>query len=127
MQFLKGKCLLIPSGPNDYKHLFTILIEPTLVSNMGAKPQLVSVSFTSIRENINYDDACVVQAGEHPFIKQPSYLNYRYARIDSVEHIQNLVTKGTFIEKEPCSQKLLNKIICGAFKSKRISKEIRNI
>lgn len=124
---MRGRCMLIPSGSGDNKHLFTIIIEPLVLPQTGRKPIVILVNFTSIRDDIPYDDACIIQAGEHPFIQHKSYISYRNARIDSVAHIENLLEKGVFIEKEPCSQKLLEKILQGALKSKRIPREFKRI
>lgn len=124
---MRGQCMLIPSGGNGYKHLFTVVIDPVILPHAGGHPIVVLVNFTSIRDNAPYEDACVVQAGEHPFIRHRSYVTYRYARIESVERIKDLLKKGVFVEKEPCSPELLEKILQGALKSKLISREIKRI
>lgn len=65
-QCRQGECLLIPSGPNSYQHLFTILVNPCILPNRGNKPQVLSVGISSIRTNIPYDNACIIRQGEHP-------------------------------------------------------------
>lgn len=123
----QGKCMLVPSGSGDLKHLFAIIVNPIIVPHTSSKPKVIYVNFTSVRSGIPYDDACVVQAGEHPFIEHESYVNYRGARIDEVDHITDMIARGVFIEKEPCSQELLHKMIQGALNSNRISREIKDI
>lgn len=123
----KGECILIPSGPSNYKHLFTILFDPIVLPSVGQKPHTLSVSITTLRENLPYDDACVLEPGEHPFIKHRSYVDYRHTRIDSAEHLEKLITSGYVIQKESCSLVLINKIISGALKSNRISREFKFI
>lgn len=63
-QCRQGECLLIPSGPNSYQHLFTILVNPCILPNRGNKPQVLSVGISSIRANIPYDNACIIRQGE---------------------------------------------------------------
>jgi len=103
-QCRQGECLLIPSGPNSYQHLFTILVNPCILPNRGNKPQVLSVGISSIRTNIPYDNACIIRQGEHPFVQHDSYVRYRDARIDAVEHIENRVHEGIFSVKSPCSE-----------------------
>ncbi|NOL51611.1 hypothetical protein [Pelistega suis] len=124
---MRGQCMLIPSGDNNHKHLFTVVIDPVTLPQTGSIPVVILVNFTSIRDDVPYDDACVVQAGEHPFIQHKSYVNYRCAREDNIAHINSLLDKGVFVKKEPCSQTLLEKIIAGALKSKRISRQFKQI
>lgn len=127
MKQIKGQCFLVPSGPNQYLHLFTIIIEPEVLPERGNHPQVISVNFTSVPDNTLYDTSCLVDIGDHPFIKHLSYVNYRGARCDSYEQIQKLIDKGVFIKKEPCSDELLQKIINGALISKMISREFKDI
>lgn len=127
MKRIKGQCFLVPSGPNQHLHLFTIVIEPAILPERGNHPQVISVNFTSVIQNVPHDKSCLVDSGDHPFIKHPSYVNYRGARCDSYEQIQKLINNGVFIEKEPCSDELLKKIINGALASKMISREFKDI
>lgn len=124
---MRGQCMLIDSGGGDHKHLFTIVIDPMVVPNMGSMPIVILIGFTSVRSQVPYDDSCVVQAGEHPFIKHESYLNYRHARIERAQHIEAMLAQGVFIQKEPCPEQLLEKVIQGALQSNRISREIKEI
>lgn len=126
-QCRQGECLLIPSGPGNYQHLFTILVNPCILPNRGSKSQVLSVGVSSIpiRANIPYDNACIIKPGEHPFIQHDSYVRYRDARIDTVEHIENRVHEGVFSVKPPCSAELLKRIITGASTSRYASREVK--
>lgn len=121
----QGECLLIPSGPGSYQHLFTILVNPCILPSRGSKPHVLSVGISSIRANIPYDNACIIKSGEHPFIQHDSYVRYRDARIDAVEHIEKRVHEGVFSVKPPCSAELLSRIITGASTSRYASREVK--
>lgn len=124
-QCRQGACLLIPSGPNSCQHLFTILVNPCILPNRGNKPQVLSVGISSVRANIPYDNACIIRQGEHPFVRHDSYVRYRDARIDAVEHIENRVHEGIFSVKPPCGEQLLKRIIAGASTSRYAAREVK--
>jgi hypothetical protein len=121
-----GNTFLVPSGPEGKKHLFVLALGPLVLSAYGKQPHVVLVSFTSIHKDAPFDDACVIEAGEHPFIRHRSYVAYRYMRIDPLAHIEALSARG-WQRREDCSLMLLKKIIVGAGKSKHISRELKEI
>lgn len=85
--------ILIPSGPShdpDRKHLFIVLTDP---SPTAADVLMVNVS--SLRPG--HDPACQLYAGDHPFIKRDSFIEYALARIELAQAIENGVTKRALI------------------------------
>ncbi len=72
-----------------------------------------------------FDESCLLNPGDHPFIRHESFVDYRFTRIESAEHIDARVADGSFDLKEPCSPELIKRIIDGAIKSKRISREYK--
>ena len=117
----KKVTLLIPSSPDnlrDVKHLFIILTNPPS-SEKQAKVLLVNVS--TVYNNHVFDDACIIEAGEHPFIKRRSFIDYRYARIEEASMLIKKVKSGEFIAHESMSEGLYTKIVNGLFKSKFIA------
>ena len=126
-QCKQGKCVLVPSGPDEKKHLFAILLDPVQIESYGSKRCVIMVGVTSIRNDIPYDNACVLAEGDHPFIKHASYVDYRRARIEQAEIIEQYVKNGYFSEKEDCSTELLKYLIQGALNSRQISREIKKI
>lgn len=123
----KGASLLVPSGPDNKKHLFVIAVKPALLDGYGGKPMVLAVPVTSKREGIRYDDACEVKAGDHPFIAHDSFIDYRFARVDAARNMEERVKSGIFIAKENCSPDLLARIVRGASLSRRINREFRQI
>ncbi|MDH6185469.1 hypothetical protein [Polaromonas sp. CG_23.6] len=121
----KGASLLIPSGPENKKHLFALMLDPVLVDGYGSKPRVLLACVTSVQHGMPGDDSCLLGPGDHPFIEHDSYVDYRFTRLEPVEHLQGRVQEGTFIAKEPCSLELIKRIIRGALKSRRIPREFK--
>lgn len=117
-----GDCLLINSGPVG-KHLFVIVIE----ASDGKQPKFISVPICTVREHARIDDACILQPGEHPFVKSESFIQYRYARDDSSEHLSKCVHEGTFIPQDSASPALINKIKAGLTNSRFVSRHIKDL
>ena len=89
---------------SEYKeHLFVIL------TNECPEKNHLLVNFSSIHPNVFHDDACVVNAGEHPFIKRPSYIEYRRAGTVKASHL----IKCDFTQKEDVSDELYTRICNG--------------
>lgn len=123
----QGKTILIPSGSNKLqRHLFVLLIEPTKINGYGSKPHVLVVNASSLRDR-NPNPDCVLQVEEHPFIKHPSFIDFRYAHMLSAEHIETQVAKHFYVPHVDCSVELLRKIILAGRASKSIPKEFKNI
>jgi len=113
-----GKTFLVPSGAA--KHLFFIILGPVDIE-YGQKQQFISVNATTIRDSIDYDGSCILNPGDHPFIKHKSYINYRYARTDTAEHLKKMLLDA----HDDCSHELLRRIIEGAKKSRYIRRDLK--
>jgi hypothetical protein len=116
----KGKCFLIPSGPlEDGKHLFVI------VTNKCPADCHLLISRSSVEPGEYYDPACLLQAGDHPFIKHLSFVVYSKALIISHDDIIARVRDFTFLIKEDVSDTVAVKIRDGIAQSKRSTKKIK--
>ncbi len=117
-----GKTFLMPSGQNK-EHLFFVILGPVDIEFLP-RQQFLLVNATSIRPDIPYDDACILNAGDHPFINTTSYIAYRYARLETKNHLEQLL--GIVLKPHAdCSPELLERIIDGARKSRQIRKELK--
>ena len=67
------------------------------------------------------DSSCIIQKGEHPFIKHISFANYKYAAVLSFQTIFNGIQTRKFIRKQDVSPELLKKIQDGAKISKNLN------
>ncbi len=120
-----GKTLLVPSGPQDHSHLFVMVLGPIQIPSYGSQPHVAMVSATTIRPNIPYDNACVLNPGDHPFIQHPSYIAYRWMRFDPSTHVDRMVQTNSWKPHQDCSQALTQKIIDGVCLSKQTPREFK--
>ena len=120
-----GETLFRPSGPND--HLFVVILGPAVLANYGSGQQLVMVSLTSIKPGLPSDPACEVSPGEHPFIRQPTYVAYRYACIESVDHTMKMLQAGVWRLGGVVQPALLQRIVQGACASRMIPRLFKGL
>lgn len=124
---LKGKAgesFLIETNIKDGQvtaHLFILIL------NVEAKTgNTIIVNIDTIR-NRNYDQTVIVKAGEHPFVKHDSFINYSRARIRSVGDLRQLIDSGCARLRETCSTTLLEKICSGILRSPFTIGEVREM
>ena len=122
----RGETLLVPSGPSG-EHLFLMLLGPAVLPGYGPNPQVAMASITSIRTDIPFDGACILQPGEHPFVQHPSYVAYRYLRLDGEPHIARMVASSVWRVHQPCAPLLLQRVVDGVCKSKLTPREYKRI
>lgn len=121
----KKATLLIPSSPNnlkDTRHLFIILTNPSQIK----QSESLLVNISTIRNGTVFDDACIIEPGEHSFIKNRSFVFYRYARIEESKTLIKKVKSGEFIAHELISDALYNKITNGLLKSKFVASKFKD-
>jgi len=124
---LKKATILVPSGPvhdKDRKHLFVILANHPTSDTHESSVLLVSVS--SIKPEIPYDNACILNPGDHPFIKHNSFVVYARARIENTNAILRGVNDGKLIPQEPMSQPVFDRICAGLTVSIHTPRNIRD-
>lgn len=95
-----GDAILIPSGPQGH-HLFIILNDPKPIPGYGTADHCVMVNVSTIDPALPHDGTCVLASGSHPFIVAHSYVYYKGVRVDRADHIDNCVTRGSFINRPP--------------------------
>ncbi len=85
------------------------------------------VSATTLRDGVPHDPACVLEAGDHPFIQHRSYLAYRHMRIDSSAHVETMVNRAVWKPHDPCAGELLHRILVGVCQSRLTPREYKNL
>ena len=120
---IPGATLIIPSGPRG-KHLFIILNEPKDFAGHINSSVLVNVS--SVRK-APYDDTCILEPGNHPFIRQRSYIAYRHARVERAESLAQKVNASLFTPHEPLDDELLKRVQNGLYKSPQTRRFLKEI
>lgn len=108
-----GGTLLVPSG--ETHHLFVILNTPADFDTYPPK-SCVLVPFSTIRKG-PYDATRVVQAGAHPFLKAPSFVAYRHARMERADMLAQRAAAGMYIPREAVSEALRLDLIAGLYAS----------
>lgn len=106
----KNGTLLIPSGNSE--HLFVIVTD---VCPAGSH---LLVNFCSIKPQVRYDATCIVNPGEHPFIKHPSYMLYRMAEIQPAARLTKMVEGWMYKPGEDATDALVAKIRAGVAASR---------
>lgn len=74
---------------------------------------IVSVNFTSVTAEKRIDSACIIEAGEHPFIQHQSYVFYEKIQIIDHEHVCTCVRTGVYRPAQKVSVELLERIVTG--------------
>lgn len=111
---LKRASLLIPSGPQhdqSRKHLFILLTDP-LDDDDGIKCILM-VSLSSIRAGIPHDPTCILYSGDHPFLKQDSFVVYQKSRLEEVDKVLRGVKTGQLVPQAPMDGAVFARICKG--------------
>ena len=98
-------------GYGDDHHLFAVMNDP-------CKDGLcLLLMVTTIRGHRRQDNTCVLNAGDHTFIKHPSYIAYRIANLSRGDHIGSMVDKHLYIKKDDWDPVVFNKIANGIYVS----------
>jgi hypothetical protein len=100
-----GDCLLIPF--DNVPHLFVVMNDP-------CKDKLcLLLMVSSIKKDRHHDTACLLNAGDHPFINKPSFVVYRLAQTTPAGHIGNMVAKKYYTQKGVLDEKVFDRIVMG--------------
>lgn len=111
---VKRATLLYPCGgtlQNPNHHLFILLTDP-----IGPAKQVLMVNVSTIHGN-RYDPTCVLNAGDHPFLKQPSYIVYKASRTEPVSRLMNGIASGEFTAHDLLKEQFFARVVAGIEKS----------
>ncbi len=126
-QAAAGATLLIPSGPGGENHLFVVLNEPKPFSGYGARPCVVLVNLSTVREGAEHDPTCLLERGCHPFVKQRSFVVYRSARLEPAAHVEQLVKQGFFKPQPAVNEGMLALVKVGLRSSPFTKREFKQL
>lgn len=104
-----GDTFLLKTPP-DYKveHLYVAISEPK-------DDKIILVNVTKKRGLS--DLSCELNKGDHPFIKEPSVINYADALDSDVNLLEDFFENGYGRSSEPMQPDVLEKIIAGVSKT----------
>lgn len=114
-----GAAYLVPSGPNEKKHLHVVLVNP---NSFG---MVIWVCACSVKSGIYYDDSCILQANSHEFIKSKSFVAYNFTSSVHSEHIRKMVEKHYYIKQPDVTFDILESICEGLKSTEEAPKGVR--
>lgn len=107
-------------------HLIIVCSDPFFCPRSGCEV-VVSVNLSSWKEGAPINDpACILNAGDHSFIKHKSFIVYEKAVSLRVPLFIQRVQDGTFIELEPLTDEIYQRVLQGFILSDRTPKRIIN-
>jgi len=101
----KGASFLGPI--NEVHHLFAVMNNPC------ANHQCLVINITSIKDGKYYDPACILDVGDHPFIKHPSYVLYRLGDTMRADRIGKFVDLSYYLSREDWGNAVFQRIVDG--------------
>ncbi len=119
----KGTLLAIAGKIN---HLHILCTDPFFDKHRG-RYSVLAVNISSVRDSCPFDDACVLQAGDHSFIKHTSYVRYKDAVLMGIDHIQKSITSGDILAMEDVSDEVFQKVMTGFRVSRSTPRKILKI
>lgn len=119
----RGDCFLIPSGGKN--HLFTIVLGPATFEGYGPNEQVVLVSVTTVKPEFPHDTACILSAGDHPFITHDSYVLYRKPEVYTVQEVDKMIQTMGWQPRDACSPEMFEKVVEGMRTSKMLPRYIK--
>lgn len=98
-------------------HLFAVMNDPCV-----ARLCLI-VNISSIGSRV-HDPACILDVGDHPFIRHRSYVVYRLAETIHAIRYTQFVAKGIYIPRDDWAPAIFAKIAAGLHQSGDVPKRI---
>ncbi len=124
--FEEGNCFWIETNPDrggrPQGHFYILILKCD-------KERIVIVNIDKIRGKKKYDPTTILHAGEgHEFIVEDSYVNYYYAELTDIGHLQAKLDDKSAVHKDGLMAKsVLRKICEGVLKSDYTNYEVRDV
>lgn len=122
MQLRCGDTFLMPKSGRAVEHLWVILTEIDQATRTA-----ICVNVTT--KQSHSETTVVLKAGDHPFIKHDSVINFSDAREMPIDPVEQALSRRTvqFVcqPHDPCSAALLERIRKGLIASKQTPKGIK--
>lgn len=110
--------VLAPSGPVDHLHI--VCSDPVYSAEHGCDVVLV-VNISSVPDAGPYDGSCLLNAGEHGFVRHQSYLVYSRAVLWRCPTIIDKVGAGEYRTHDDVSDAVMQRIMAGFTASQHTS------
>jgi hypothetical protein len=102
--------------PHYTPHLY-IIISP-IIDDM-----VVFVNITTPKWDS--DDTCILNIGDHSFVKHKSIINYGDAKETKIDYLEEAISKNYIIPHDPVSDGLLKRIQAGALDSSAFNPSLK--
>lgn len=106
----KGGSILAIAG--TVRHLHVICSKPFFNPATG-EISVVAVNISSVKDRTRYDKTCVLEKGDHPFIRHKSFVYYKGSTIFRISKIQQGIETGEITVLENVSEQILKKVLSG--------------
>ncbi len=119
----KRATVLIPSGPAhdpSRMHLFILLTDPVTDRHL-----VLFVSVSSVKFGCWHDPTCLLEVGDHPFIKMTSWVDYRTTEIEEAQKILNGLRAGLFVPMGTIDPSVFLRICEGLMFSNHVKPKFR--
>jgi len=120
-----AKCTILATTPiaqdENKKHLLIIITDPVDLPPF----KVVTVPINTFYESS--DDSCILNSGDHPFIKHKSFINYKETRLIEVEKINNGIAKKLFTVRQDIPHDVFSQICKGFEESNAMTKLAKGI
>ena len=98
-------------GKRYDSHLWMVLSDPALNAN-----QVLIVSLTTWGKDD--DPACVLNVGDHPFVRQKSFIKYSHAKVVTDQQLEDFLARGQIHAQAPLSASVLKRVRDAAAESR---------
>lgn len=106
--------LFIVSGPSEHLHI--VMNDPVHYGVIGCHAVLL-VNLCSYWPDKGFDDTCILDVGDHPFIEHPTYVDYRRAVIKPADPLVQGVRRREHRMGEPFEEAVFMRVLDGFHRS----------
>ncbi len=108
-----------PNNTNGFKHL-------TIVMAYCSESERIAIaSVTSDRGTRSTDSSCLLNPGDHRFIRHPSFVSYTNAEILNIDQIRRGLSTGILSLDLTLADSIIHRVITGALESKNTPRGVK--
>jgi hypothetical protein len=120
--FRRGETFTASPDGSDNFHLFVVVSKP------DEDPQhVVVVNLTTVRGVWSDDMTCVLERGDHKFVKHKSRVAYEYAKVVTLAALSDALENRLIFRNADMPAAMLARITTGFGASKRVSRSLRTL
>ena len=109
-----GDTFLLPgTRPDEGRHLFVVISDP-----VRSPDDVVLVPLTTFEHY--KDQSCILNVGDHPFVKHPTCIGYSDAQCSPVKKLGQLLESRDIRRRKPMCEDVLARILEGAAKTRML-------